>query len=147
MNKRTLEEELRKQGTLVYPTRGISMEPMLRQNRDLVHLRLPDGPLKINDVALYRRPSGQYVLHRVVGEDARGYIFLGDNCMKKEYGIQPDAVLGVLTEFVRKGKTCSVDNRWYRAYVRLWRLGYPVRFVCLGLKGWLRHLLRGKRTL
>ena len=147
MNKRTLEEELRCTGCLVYPVRGKSMEPMLRQDRDLVHLRLPEGTLKRGDVALYRRPSGQYVLHRVVGEDDRGYVFLGDHCRKKEYGIEPDAVLGVLTEFIRKGKTCSVDNRWYRTYVRLWQLGYPVRFMCLGLKDLLRHLLRGKETL
>ena len=140
MNKRTLEEELREQGALVYPIMGKSMEPMLRQNRDLVHLRLPGGMLKRGDVALYRRPSGQYVLHRVVGEDARGYIFLGDNCVKKEYGIRPDAVLGVLTEFIRKGKTCSVDDRWYRAYVRLWQLLFPLRRLALGFLRWLRRV-------
>lgn len=141
MNKRTPEEELREHGVLVYPIRGKSMEPMLRQNRDLVHLRLPDGPLKTNDVALYRRPSGQYVLHRVVGEDAHGYIFLGDNCIKKEYGIQPDAVLGVLTEFVRKGKIIPVENRQYQAYVWLWQRTFPLRSLVLRSLRWLRHML------
>ncbi len=146
MNNTTLEEELRRTGYLVYSTQGTSMEPMLRQRRDLVHLRLPQRKLKKYDVALYRRESGQYVLHRVVGEDDRGYVFCGDNCRKKEYGIREDMVIGVLTEFVRKGKTVSVENTGYRVYTRLWHMLYPLRALLLGIKAWLSNLLRRKGT-
>ena len=35
----TFEDILARDGKLVYKTRGVSMEPMLRQNRDLVVIR------------------------------------------------------------------------------------------------------------
>ena len=37
----TLEDLLQRDGRLVYKTRGVSMEPMLRQNRDLVIIQVP----------------------------------------------------------------------------------------------------------
>ena len=40
------EDILSGDGKLVYRTKGISMEPMLRQNRDLVIIRVPDSRLK-----------------------------------------------------------------------------------------------------
>lgn len=141
MNNGAFETELRDQGRLVYYVRGRSMEPMLRQNRDLVHLRLPEGSLKKNDVALFRRPSGKYVLHRVVGEDERGYIFLGDNCKSREFGVPADTVIGVLTEFVRKGKVISANDRRYLAYVRLWEIMYPLRALVFGVIDCLRSVV------
>ena len=40
------EEILARDGRLVYRTRGVSMKPMLYQNRDLVCIKVPEGPLK-----------------------------------------------------------------------------------------------------
>ena len=51
----TFEDILARDGKLVYKTRGVSMEPMLRQNRDLVVIRVPSSRLKKYDVALYKR--------------------------------------------------------------------------------------------
>ena len=51
----TFEQILKKDGKLIYKTKGVSMNPMLYQNRDLVVLRPPEGRLKEHDVALYRR--------------------------------------------------------------------------------------------
>ena len=51
----TFEEALERDGKLVYRTRGTSMEPMLRQDRDLVVLEPVNGRLQRFDVALYRR--------------------------------------------------------------------------------------------
>ena len=36
----TFEDILSRDGQLVYKTRGVSMEPMLRQNRDLVVIQV-----------------------------------------------------------------------------------------------------------
>ncbi len=62
----TFEEILEKDGKLVYKTKGVSMNPMLYQNRDLVVIEVPKGRLKKYDVALYKRGKS-YVLHRVIG--------------------------------------------------------------------------------
>ena len=61
----SFEKILSRDGKLVYRTKGISMEPILRQNRDQVIIRVHDSRLKKYDVALYRR-GWSYILHRVI---------------------------------------------------------------------------------
>ena len=51
----SFEEILARDGVLAYKTKGVSMEPMLRQNRDLVVIEAPSSKLQKYDVALYRR--------------------------------------------------------------------------------------------
>ena len=121
----SFEELLHKDGKLVYRTRGVSMLPMLHENRDLVIIRVPSSRLKKHDVALYRRGT-DYVLHRVIGVEEGGYRILGDNTYNVERVAESD-VIGVLTEFVRRGRTIPVTDRRYLAYVRFWRGIYPLR--------------------
>ena len=121
----TFEELLARDGHLVYKTRGVSMEPMLRQNRDLVVIRVPSSRLKKFDVALYKRGEN-YVLHRVIGVEADHYLIRGDNTYAVE--TVPDAaVIGVLSSFQRKGKQYDVTDRGYRLYVHIWHVLYPLR--------------------
>lgn len=61
----TFESLLARNGRLVYKTRGVSMKPMLHENRDLVIISVPQKRLQPYDVDLYRRGS-KYVLHRVI---------------------------------------------------------------------------------
>ena len=130
----TFEELLARDGRLVYRTKGRSMEPMLRQNRDLVIVRVPVSRLKKYDVALYRRGK-DYVLHRVIGVEADRYLIRGDNTYSVE--IVPDAaVIGVLAGFQRKGKEHDVTERGYRLYVRVWCAAYPVRCFAVRCKRW-----------
>ncbi|MBQ6052852.1 MAG: hypothetical protein IJL30_06145 [Clostridia bacterium] len=42
----SFEKLLSRDGYLVYKTSGVSMEPMLRQNRDTVGIRIPLSRLK-----------------------------------------------------------------------------------------------------
>ena len=129
----SFEEILARDGVLVYKTSGVSMKPMLRQNRDLVTVRTPSSRLKRFDVALYRR-GGDYVLHRVIKVRDGHYLIRGDNTFKLE-NVPDDAVIGVLTDFVRKGKEHGVTERGYRAYVRVWNLIYPFRALFARLRG------------
>ena len=119
---------LERDGVIVYKTRGVSMRPMLKQNRDLVTVRKFEGRLKKYDVPLYRRKTGGYVLHRIIGLKDDCYIIRGDNTFKKEY-VPDSEVLGVLTEFKRKGRDHSVDSAGYKLYARFWNLIYPLRWV------------------
>ena len=122
----TFEEILKKDGKLVYKTKGVSMNPMLYQNRDLVVIVPKKGRLNPLDVALYRRGKS-YVLHRVIEVNDDGtYLIRGDNTYSDE--IVPDsAVLGVLTEFVRDGKQYKVTDEDYLRYVRARVKSYPMR--------------------
>ena len=121
----TIEELLIRDGKLIYKTRGVSMEPMLRQNRDLVVLETPKARLKPYDVALYKRGTS-LVLHRVLQVKEDHYLIRGDNTYVMEK-VPDEAVLGVLTSFQRKGKQISVTDGRYQRYVKLWCAIYPLR--------------------
>ena len=114
----TFEDILARDGILVYKTRGVSMKPMLRQNRDLVVIRVPSLRLKKFDVALYRRGKS-YVLHRVVKVEDGYYLIRGDNTYQIET-VPDEAVIGVLTGFQRNGKQIYLDNLLYQIYVYVW---------------------------
>ena len=119
------EDLLQKEGRLVYKTKGTSMEPMLRQNRDLVIIEIPSARLQKYDVALYRCGE-KYILHRVIGVEDEYYNIRGDNTYSIEQ-VPFDAVIGVLKSFNRKGKLHDVSERSYRFYVRFWNAIYPLR--------------------
>ena len=129
MNERTTyEEQLLTQGVLYDTTRGFSMRPFLRSGEDvMVITRKGTEPCRKYDAVLYRRKSGKYVLHRIVGVAPDGYILRGDNCLRRERGITQEQILGVLTGVIRKGKIIDVNTPRYRWMVRLWCATYGLR--------------------
>lgn len=136
MGTTTFEKELERKGTITYTCKGVSMLPLLRQQRDLFTVSKRDGRYKKYDVVLYRRKDGAYVLHRVIKVLEDSYVILGDNCLNKEYGIQDKDILGIMTSFVRDGKEYSVENGAYRMYIKVWVALYPVRYVWKILRGY-----------
>lgn len=148
--KLRFEEYLEKHGDLTYTNVGISMLPMLRQRRDLIVIRKkePGERCRKFDVGLYIRPPHDYVLHRIVDVTKDGYTFLGDNCLRKEYNIKEEQVIGVLKAFVRNGKTITMDNRWYKLYYHLNYFFYPLRRVRIKARVQIGRLKRRvKRVL
>ncbi len=137
MEKSTFEEILAKEGRLIYTNVGDSMRPLIRQGRDLLVIERHTGRLRRYDVPLYRRDSGQYVLHRVLRVRENDYVLCGDNRWHRETGITDRHVIGVLTAVVRDGKELPVTDWRYRLYVHLWCDLFPLRAV----------LLRGIHTL
>ena len=138
----SFEEELERSGKLVYTTVGVSMRPLIKQDRDLSIIEKPKGRLKKFDVALYKRANGQYVLHRVVKVLEDGYVILGDNCCSKEYNIKDSQILGVLTSLVRNGKEINLNSFGYKLYVRARYAHYPVRVIISKTKRFLRKLIK-----
>lgn len=137
----TYEKYLAEHGSMTYTFKGRSMNPMLRQGRDLFTVKVKGpGRCRKYDVILYRRPPGQYVLHRVVEVREKDYVILGDNCARKEYGIRDEDIIGVLTGFVRDGRMYSVTDRGYRLYVRIWCSLYYPRTAILKAKALLHRL-------
>ena len=70
----------------MYP-RGVSMLPLLTQGEDSVVL-VSLGDVCVNDMILYRRDSGQFVLHRLIKIEGDEYIMCGDNQGELEKGIK-----------------------------------------------------------
>ena len=113
----TYEDFLESNGELTYTNVGTSMMPLLKQHRDLFTVRRKGSArCRAGDVVLYHRPPNKYVLHRVVEVRKNDYVILGDNCINKEYGITDGDIIGVMTGYVRKGRTHTVKDRSYRIY-------------------------------
>lgn len=146
MNERntTYEEELREHGRLVYRNKGVSMLPMLRQDRDLMVIESrPSGEYKKYEVVLYKKDD-QYILHRILKVLPDGYEICGDHNWRKDPVVKKEQILGVLTSFVRDGKEISTDAFLYKSYVHLWCDVFPVRAFLLRAR---RKLGRIKRKL
>ena len=140
MIQSTFEQELDRKGTITYTCRGVSMLPLLRQQKDLFTITKRQSRCKKYDVALYKRADGAYVLHRIIKVLPEGYVFLGDNCLNKEYGITDQDVLGVMTSFVRDGKEYAADAGGCLLYAKVWYMLYPVRRLWKLLKLKIRRI-------
>ncbi len=120
MNNLKIEEAINLFGVYSCRPQGTSMFPTLDTERDTVVLRKKEGRLKKYDVALYRRPDGTCVLHRVMALEDGGYTMCGDNQWKLEHGVREDTVIAYLEGFYRGDKYISCDSRKHSAYVRFW---------------------------
>lgn len=124
------DEALRENEEVAVLTSGISMEPMLRQHRDIVIIKRVNGRLKRNDVPLYRRAGcDRFILHRILKATNDGYVIRGDNLYRKEYDVKDGDIIGVLKAFYRDGKYYDCEtSRKYKIYVFLMRTSYPFRY-------------------
>lgn len=130
----TFEQELAKNGKLIYYNVGDSMLPLIRQGRDLLEIvPKPAERLHRYDIPLYRRSSGQYVLHRILKVRPQDYVLCGDNRWTREYGVTDGQIIGVLHSVIRDGKALSMECPKYRLYVHLWCDCFPVRAFLLRL--------------
>ena len=140
----TYEEELAVHGSIVTTNKGVSMMPLLRQNRDLMVIRRrPKARCRRLDAVLFKRANGEYVLHRILKVRDRDYYIVGDNCVNGEY-VADDQIIGILTAVIRDGRTIPVTNRFYKIYVHVWCDGYAVRRQILKVRN---VLVKSKKYL
>ena len=129
-----IRETLDQGGTFSLTITGQSMYPFILGNRDRVTLSPITVKLKKNDLPFYRRANGQFVLHRIVKVEKDGtYTCCGDHQWWLEKGLKHDQMIGVATEYVRKGKRLTNKNVIYRIYrtVWTWLLRYRKYFFAL----------------
>ena len=139
----SFEEYLDRYGTLVYTNVGVSMLPLMRQGKDLFIVRKKGTErCRKGDVVLFRRPPDKYVLHRIIDVREKEYILLGDNCLRKEYGIRDDDIIGVMTAFVRNGKEHSISELPYRVYSTIWVHMAPVRVFAKRTAAFLKRKIK-----
>ena len=138
----TYEEYLEKNDDLTYTNVGVSMMPLLHQGRDLFTVTKKTARrCKAGDVVLYRRPPNKYVLHRIIAVRPDDYVILGDNCVRKEYGIKDSDIIGIMTGFVRNGRSYSVKDLPYRLYSAYIMSTIPIRIFRK------KAVLKAKRTV
>ena len=134
-----LEEILRQGGRVEMTATGRSMEPLLHDRESQVRLG-PPRPLRRGDIALYRRDSGGYVLHRVTAAGER-YTCCGDAQWAQERDIRPDQIVAVAEAFTVRGRWVSVRALRHGVYWHIWLALRPVRRLVIGGSRRIRRLL------
>lgn len=123
-----IEELLERDGKILELPVGTSMWPMLKNRLDPLVIEKVSGNLKNNDVVLFKRNDGQYVLHRIVKIKEEGYIIRGDNCYDNEF-VSDKQIIGVLRGFYKGERYIDCKSNFlYKMYVMVWRLSYHIRF-------------------
>lgn len=126
-NELSYEEVLKKNGTLIFTPGGTSMQPLLRHHENPVVLIPVSGRLRRGDVPFYKRPDGQYVLHRILKVRKNSYDCCGDNQIVLEKGVTDDMIFAKMVGFYRGEHYCSTDDPAIRRYAerrmrsRKWR--------------------------
>ena len=126
---------------------GSSMAPFLVHQRDYVHFRAPERPLRIGDIVFYERESGQFVMHRIVrvrrdSNDSPLYDIAGDNQTQIERGVRPEQIFGHIYEVQRKGHTLRPGCFWWDFFERVWPHVIPFRRAIARLYGVFSRLFR-----
>ncbi len=142
MNNSTFEDEIKRTGRIIYTNVGDSMMPLIKQGRDVLVISAVNGRLKRYDIPLYKRDSGQYVLHRILKVRKNDYVICGDNRCNKEYGITDRHIIGVLSDIIRDGREIPVTDIKCRIYAHLWCDLFPVRVLIIRIRQIFKRRLK-----
>ena len=115
-----MQEKLREGGSVTFSPRGSSMLPMLRAYGDKVTLIEPPARMKTGTVALFilKNPDGspKFVLHRLVRVNGSKLTFCGDRRLECDPPVDHSDVLGVVSDYVSRGRRHTVKEPLYRLY-------------------------------
>lgn len=111
---------------------GGSMTPFLAPGRDQVFLSKISRPLKRGDVILYRRDSGQYVLHRICRVRGEALSLVGDAQTIIEEGVRREQALALVTAVQRKGKLLKPGCFCWTFFEKIWIRMIPLRRLAVG---------------
>lgn len=116
---------------LAVTPRGYSMFPFFSGFRDTLYLKKAEFPLKKGDIVLYRRENGICVVHRIhhstLQKGVRSYFMLGDSQTELEGPLPEDRIFGVVSHYIRKGKTIDCTSFRYGLLWRIWLFLRPLR--------------------
>lgn len=144
-----MREILADGGSFTLTVTGTSMVPFLLGGRDRVTLSPVTKKPGKNDLPLYRREDGTFVLHRIIKVEKTGtYTMCGDHQTRPEKGVRREQIVAVATAYTRKGRHLTNQNPIYRIYRTVWTLARPVRSACFFIDrychAWMRRLSRNR---
>lgn len=113
-----IEEQLLSGGSASFVIHGTSMLPLLRDRLDSVRVIKADK-IKRRDIILYRRASGEFILHRVVRVKGNTLYCRGDNQFDNEI-IDKSQLLCVVSHYEKDGIRYSVKSARHTIYSIFW---------------------------
>ncbi|MBQ6999157.1 MAG: S24 family peptidase [Clostridia bacterium] len=125
-------------GSVKLEVKGVSMMPLLRNERDSVLLKKADN-LSLYDVVLFKRANGKIALHRIVEINNDTYTIIGDNQYRFDRNIKQADLIAKAVEFHRGTK--RIGENGIRKFGAFWYTTYPIRnFIRRGFSWIKRHL-------
>ena len=116
---------------------GYSMRPSLLHERSVVFISKmsQQDQLKNGDIILFQR-NGKFVLHRIYKLNRDGSLLVNGDAQCWREIISRDQILARVKRICRTNRTFSADAFWYKFYVSIWRLLFPIRPLVLRI--WVR---------
>ncbi|MBQ9742056.1 MAG: S24/S26 family peptidase [Ruminococcus sp.] len=124
---------------------GDSMVPFLGSNRDTIYLSPLTCDPKKGDVVLFRRESGDFVLHRICRIRPEGYFLTGDRQTIIEGPVPKERILACATSARRKGRLISRRSPVWIFYRTVWLWLLPLRPAVFALRSLPKKLRNKKR--
>ncbi|MBO4570953.1 MAG: S24/S26 family peptidase [Bacteroidales bacterium] len=112
---------------VVLLTKGGSMMPFLRSEKDSVALRKRDD-VEVGDIVLAHLGEGRYVLHRIISVDGDRLTLMGDGNLKGTENCRKEDVSGTVVRIIKDSGREFVPGKG-----RFWRFLKPVRRWILGV--------------
>lgn len=121
--------------------KGISMRPTIKQGVDSVELSAPKR-LKKYDIVLYRRPTGKYVIHRIMKIKDDRVTLCGDNQVALEKGVDVNDILAKVIGIYKGERLFNNTDFSYKLYSFFWANTRIIRRVYRGFKRRIKkHLI------
>lgn len=117
---------IREGHTATIAVKGYSMRPFLEHERDRVILDAPKD-LKVGDAVLAEIAPDHYVLHRIIAIEGDQVTLMGDGNVRGTESCRLGDVAGVVTHYLRPGRTLLASDERLKRRIRLWRRLLPVR--------------------
>ena len=113
--------------------KGISMLPTIKEGEDSVELAAPKK-LKRYDIVLYKRPSGQYVIHRIIKIKNDEVSLCGDNQVCLENNVDVNSVLAKVVGIYKGERLYKSTDFCYKIYSFFWANTRIIRRIYRGIK-------------
>lgn len=127
ISDRSPADILREQDHLRVEISGHSMQPLLKEGRNTVHIQyLTQAPERL-DVVLFRRNDGAFVLHRIISVCGDSYTLCGDHQTIPESGITRQQIIGRMEGYYTGEHYHTCSGFFYRLYACLWTRSMPLR--------------------
>lgn len=99
---------------------GGSMLPFLAGGRDTVLLKKAPEKLQRGMIALYVRPDGSFILHRIAKCEGENLFFVGDAQTVIEGPLPSSVVFAVVTKAKRKGVIIDERSAIWKFFEKTW---------------------------
>lgn len=137
----SLEEIISAGGFFTLGISGSSMNPFLIHGRDSVRLiKCRPQDYKKGRILLFKRSSGELVLHRVKRVLSDGSLIMNGDAQVWCEQISPDQAIAAVSDIECNGKIVSCKSLKYRTVIFFWQLLFPLRSPIFRIRNKIKRI-------